>query len=108
MAKAASGSHEGHEFRGTSTRRSGDVEVGAEGAADDLAAVGVVRFSSRLDRCTELGIEANRYDLRGCGAQQWPTAPARLQDLGVVVGGLDLVGECPDVGIAQGLARAVR
>ena len=77
---------------------SGDVEVGASGSADDLAAVGVVGFGSGFDRGAELRIESNRDDFGGSRAEQRTPAAATLEGFGVVVSDGDLVGECVEVG----------
>ena len=83
---------------------SGDIEVGASGSADDLAAVGVVGFGSGFDRGAELRIESNWDDFGGSSAEQRTPAAATLEGFGVVASDGDLVGECVEVGFGQGLA----
>jgi hypothetical protein len=85
-------------------RISGDAEVGAQCAADDLAAVGVVGFGSGFDRGAEFRIESNWDDFGWRGAEQRTPAATTLQGFGVVIGDGDLVGEYVEVGFGQGLA----
>jgi hypothetical protein len=49
--------------------RSSDMEVCAQGAPDDLTAIGVIGLGACFDGSAELGLKPNRDDLGGSGAE---------------------------------------
>jgi hypothetical protein len=79
----------------------GDVEVAAEGAADEVALGGVFFVGASLECAPELRVKPDRHDFGGADAESWPAA-----DRGGLVAVFGFVGELVDQLVGDGDAAA--